>query len=184
MTRFQIVRVGSMGSVGRYHAPDAVAYPRGASVIVRSSRGLEIGEVLGPCDDIPLAQANGTLLRGMTIEDELLNVRLSKNREAAYQACAERIFQRQLPAVLMDVEHLFDGRTLIFHFLGEMTPELDAITDELTELYDANVSFRQFAETLEHGCGPGCGSDASQGGGCGDCGADCAIAGACSALRA
>ena len=172
-----------MGSVGRYHAPDAVSYPRGASVIVRSSRGLEIGEVLGLGDEAPLAQADGTLLRGMTVEDDLLNVRLSKNREAAYVACAERISQRNLPAVLMDVEHLFDGRTLIFHFLGEMTPELDAITAELTDLYDTNVSFRQFAETLEQGCGPGCGTDAAEGGGCGSCTTDCAIAGACSAKK-
>ncbi len=79
----------------------------------------------------------------------------------------------------MDVEHLFDGRTLWFYFLGEITPELSSITDELAELYEAQVQFRRFAETLTAGCGPGCGTEDAQGQGCQSCGTGCAIAGAC-----
>jgi hypothetical protein len=86
----------------------------------------------------------------------------------------------QLPAVLMDVEHLFDGQTLLFYFLGEITPELEALTDELAELYELHVQFRRFAEAVTTGCGPGCGTEAATGGGCTSCGTGCAVAGACS----
>src|SRR5205085_798999 len=69
-----LVRVGVMGNVGRFVSPDAVHYPRGARVIIRTPRGLEIGEVLGDgADSSPdLADADGALLRAMTAQDELL----------------------------------------------------------------------------------------------------------------
>src|SRR5262245_21484420 len=138
-----LVRVGVMGNVGRFVSPDAVHYPRGARVIVRTPRGLEIGEVLsgGPSTAPDLADADGVLLRAMMIEDELLEARLAKNREQAYDACAQRIADCGLPTVLIDVEHLFDGRSLVFYFLGEITPELESITAELAELYDAQAKF-------------------------------------------
>jgi hypothetical protein len=40
-----------MGQVGRFTAVDAVRYPRRSRVIVRTRRGLEIGEVLTPPKD-------------------------------------------------------------------------------------------------------------------------------------
>ncbi len=42
----------------------------------------------------------------------------------------------------MEVEYLFDGRTLCFYFLGEMTPELDVVTAELAEVYEAEAQLR------------------------------------------
>ncbi len=51
MSRHHFVRVGALGNVGRFTSVDAVAYPRASRVIVRTSRGLETGEVLGPADE-------------------------------------------------------------------------------------------------------------------------------------
>lgn len=183
MGRFHLVRVGLQGRVGRFTSPDATRFPRGSRVIVRTERGLETGDVLAP----PTAErdwgdADGTLLRGMTVEDQLLEARLGKNREEALEACAARIRELQLPVVLMDVEHLFDGQTLYFYFLGPALPELEGLTTELAENYEAQVQFRKFTETLTAGCGPGCGTE--EGGGCGDsCGSGCAVAGACGTRR-
>ena len=176
-----LVRVGVMGNVGRFVSPDAVHYPRGARVIIRTPRGLEIGEVLGrgTSSSPDLADADGALLRAMTIEDELLEARLVKNRAQAYDACAHRIVELGLPTVLIDVEHLFDGRSLVFYFLGEITPELEAITGDLAELYDAQAKFREFAKVVEEGCGPGCGTEHAAGGGCSSCATGCAVAGSC-----
>src|SRR5205823_15131293 len=63
--------------------------------------------------------------------DDLLITRLEKNRNQAFQACAARLQHLHLPAVLLDVEHLFDGQSLYFYFLGETPPEIDALTAEL-----------------------------------------------------
>jgi cell fate regulator YaaT (PSP1 superfamily) len=179
MAQSHLVRVGAMGNVGRFYSPDGAVYPRAARVIVRSGRGLEMGHVLLAEGDLPRDLSDGAVLRRMTVEDELLEARQAKNRDAAYAACAERIARARLPVVLMDVEHLFDGQTLVFYFLGEPSEELEAITSELTELYEAKVQFRKFTETLTEGCGPACGTEAAAGHGCGSCATGCALAGAC-----
>jgi cell fate regulator YaaT (PSP1 superfamily) len=180
MSRSHLVRVGSFGQIGRFVASDGSIYPRAARVVLRTHRGLEIGEVLAQPAAIGDDGTNdGAIVRGMTIEDELLQARLDKNRQAAHEACAARLQQLQLSVSLMDVEHLFDGQTLVFYFLGRQPPELEPLVAELAEVYDANVQFRAFAETVTQGCGPGCGTDEATGGGCTSCAAGCAVAGAC-----
>jgi cell fate regulator YaaT (PSP1 superfamily) len=173
-----------MGNVGRFTAVDAVRYPRHSRVIVRTSRGLEIGEVLDPpADIVENAPGDGSILRGMTVEDQLLEARLERNRQGAYDACAGRLAALALPATLMDAEHLFDGRTLVFYFLGEVTPELEMITDELAELYESQVQIRKFTEAVTAGCGPDCGTEDAVGGGCKTCVAGCAVASVCATSR-
>lgn len=180
MAQHHLVRVGALGTVGRFTSVDATRYPRRSTVIVRTGRGLEQGEVLAPpSDELTCLRADGSILRGMTVEDHLLAARLERNRQKACDACARLLAQREIPAVLMDAEHLFDGRSLVFYFLGEGTPELESLTEELASTYDAQVQFRKFAETFEVGCGPGCGTEEAAGQGCTSCATGCAIAGAC-----
>jgi cell fate regulator YaaT (PSP1 superfamily) len=169
MGRQHLVRVGALGHVGRFAAVDAVRYPRHARVVVRTGRGLELGEILDPPANVD--------------EVQLLEARLEKNRQAAYTACAARLADLGLPATLMDVEHLFDGQTLLFYFLGEMTPELESLTQELAELYETQVQFRRFTEAVTEGCGPGCGTEAATGGGCKTCATGCAVASACATRK-
>jgi cell fate regulator YaaT (PSP1 superfamily) len=185
MSRYHFVRVGAIGQVGRFAAVDAVRYPRHSRVIVRTRRGLEIGDVLSPPDDRDdsRAFADGDILRGMTVQDDLLQARLEKNRQKAYEACADLLSRHGVPAVLVDVEHLFDGQGLFFYFLGEVPPQLEAYTQRLAETYEAKVQFRKFTETLIEGCGPGCGTDEAKGnGGCDTC-ISCAVASACGTKR-
>lgn len=167
-----------MGNVGRFAAADASRYPRGARVIVRTSRGLELGEILAPPGDGPDAGAeDGKILRGMTDSDELLSARMEKYRQEAFQACQQALDDRGLATTLLEVEHLFDGRGLYFYFLGEVTPEIEQLTSELADVYDAQSQFRRFAEALTEGCGPDCGTDEG-GGNCDSC-STCAVAVAC-----
>jgi cell fate regulator YaaT (PSP1 superfamily) len=178
------VRFGLLGGVGRFAAADSQRYPRGARVVCRTGRGLEIGEVLAPLDSTEQQPTDGTLLRRVTIEDDLLLARIEKNRDEAYHACTQRLIERDIGAVLVDVEHLFDGQSLYFYFLGETTPELDALTAELAELYETEVQFRKFTETLTAGCGPHCGTEHAEGHGCGSGGCStCAMTGACGTTR-
>lgn len=180
--RQHLVRVGAMGHVGRFTSVDAVRYPRHARVVVRTGRGLELGEVLAEPDGADNQDADGSILRGMTSEDELLAARLELHRQSALKACAARLQEIGAEAVLIDVEHLFDGRTLLFYFLGEVTGQLEALTAELAELYEAQVQFRRFADAVSEGCGPDCGTDAAEG--CQSCTTGCAIAGACTTRHA
>jgi hypothetical protein len=183
MVGYHLVRVGAMGLVGNFQAADGGAYPRGARVVCRTRRGLEVGEILAArptsLGHPGAGSSDGTLLRRMTTEDHLLAARLEKDRQRAVQACARLLAQRSIPAVLLDAEPLFDGQSLYFYFLGEVPPELDLLTAELAETYASRVQLRKFTETLLQGCGPGCGTDQAPGGGCGSSCGSCATAGMC-----
>ncbi|TWT99718.1 hypothetical protein Pla108_06610 [Botrimarina colliarenosi] len=169
-----------MGHVGRFRSADGLGYRRGQRVIVRTARGLECGEVLSD-DPGSQAESDGPLLRRMTDADEMLAERLRRNRDAASEACVRLLAERGSNAVLLDVEHLFDGRGLYFYFLGDVDSTTEAISAELADAYNAEARFGQFADALEQGCGPGCGTAEAENG-CGTAGgcATCAVASACS----
>src|SRR5262245_14084007 len=118
-----------MGQIGRFAPAEPILFPRGARVICRTVRGLELGEVVSPVtrDGAP----DGVLLRGATPQDELIASRLQQHRDEAFQACARLLEQSGLSVELIDVEHLFDGQSLYFYFLGESTPVLEGITAQL-----------------------------------------------------
>ena len=117
----------------------------------------------------------------MTVEDELVLARIERRRDSAFAACQTLLNDRRIPATLIDVEHLFDGRGLYFYFLGPSSSELDLLTSELAETYEAEVQFRDFTQAVTDGCGPGCGTDEASGGGCGagTC-STCSVASFCS----
>lgn len=173
-----LVRIGILGQIGRFQSVDGVIFQRGGSVICRTGRGLEFGAVLNSVhnENADLPQV-GTILRGATPEDHLLWARIEKNRTEAFGACMLLLKQRSVDAVLMDVELLFDGSSIFFYFLGDITPDVAALTTELADAYEAKIQLRQFAEAMALGCGPDCGT---KDGGCsvGGC-STCSVANSC-----
>jgi cell fate regulator YaaT (PSP1 superfamily) len=177
---YHLVRYSLLGHVGRFVAAEAVRYPRNTRVVVRSPRGLEIGEVLAVPELADSTEiSDGQILRRVTVEDDLLSARLEKHRHEAFIACCDLLATHQVPAVLVDVEHLFDGQGLFFYFLGEVPTQANSVMQQLADIYETTVEFRKFAETLTEGCGPGCGTEEAKGqGGCASC-TSCAVASAC-----
>lgn len=179
-----LVRVGIMGNVGRYAAVDAVRYPSATQVVVRTARGLETGVVLTCLQrGRQMNRSDGKILRKMTAEDQWLARRLDHNRQKAYASCTRLLARERILTPLLDVEYLFDGKTLCFYFLGEGPPELGALMRELADVYDARAQVRALGERMEQGCGPGCGTENAEGSACSSCSTGCAIAGACHSQR-
>jgi cell fate regulator YaaT (PSP1 superfamily) len=173
-----LVRVGLFGQIGRFTAPTGEVVARGLRVVCRTRRGLEVGVVMRePSGDEPPGDDDGSLLRRVAPEDDLLLARLERDREKAFNRCARLLDERRLGVTLVDVEHLFDGRSLFFYFLGEVTPQVEALTQELAETYETTVRFRQFADALQRGCGPDCGTETASG--CGSACSSCSVAAAC-----
>lgn len=189
-----LVRVGLLGRVGRFTSPSGQAFPRGRRVVCRTVRGLEVGTILGESaksdaalgmkeqDQRPTpreSDLDGAVLRLVSPEDDLLLARLERNQHEAFSACSRLLEERRIPAMLVDVEHLFDGTALYFYFLGEVGPEVDALTTELAQAYEAKAELQRFADVLQQGCGPGCGTEEASG--CGSSGgcSTCSIAAAC-----
>ncbi len=176
MNADHLVRTGLLGAVGCFRAVDRMSYDRDATVICRTDRGLEVGTVLCSIDECDRElELDGALLRTAGREDRLIIERLEKFRDRAFNACTGLIQESGLPGTLVDVEHLFDGESLFFYFLGEPDPALESLTLQLAETYERKVKFKKFAEKLASGCGPDCGTKDCSSSGCGSC----ALSGGC-----
>ena len=174
------VRVGLMGTIGSFDAIDFRHYSRDDRVVCRTARGLEIGSVICPLDSEDskgLDHVDGELLRHVSPDDQLIVQRIERFRDRAFHACNRLVRKHRLRAVLVDVEHLFDGQSLVFYFLGEISDQLQGLTDRMSDEYEKKVQFRKFTERLANGCGPDCGTLASK---CGESGCGtCSLKGAC-----
>src|SRR5262245_42757169 len=166
-----LVSYGLTGELGRFGGPAGLR--RGTRVVIRTARGVEIGEVLRPASarlgalmgDAPA----GEVLRATTEDDE---------RQAAEQAARAAELLEGLPEAL-DCEVLLDGRTAVLQFAGaaaglrERAATLATSAGLTLSVYDAGTA----AE--EGGCGS-CGS----GGGCGSGGCSTGCGGETSEVRA
>lgn len=160
--RHFLIRLGTMGHVGRFRLSEPLQLRRTDRVVCRTIRGIEIGIVLGPADlrnakNIDLA--DGAILRRMSPEDEMLWGHLRELGKAAHHNCENWLAENGIVATLLEVEPLLDGKTLYFHFLSEVGSDVQEQLDRLVTIYEAEVRESQFSRLLEHGCGPGCGTD-------------------------
>ena len=182
-TGLYLVRVGSRQDIIPIHAGAAVL-ARGEQVLCRTSRGVEMGEVLAATYPEYLAAKDASkFIRKSRAEDQMIWRQLTKLSIDANNACQAFLESQSSPDVLLEVEPLIDGRTLYFHFLGTPSAETEQHVQELSEIYQKSVASSRFAQLLEHGCGPGCGTKEKSG--CGTSGgcAVCAIAGGCTATK-
>jgi cell fate regulator YaaT (PSP1 superfamily) len=172
------VRVGREGAVSACTCAEP-APNRDDEVVVRTSRGLEYGRVLGPARHGTEAVAE--IVRKATKQDRLLYERLTRRHADATEACCEQLDASHPELSLLDAEPLFDGRTVLFYFLGEpQADELQSLTDELAECYLQASGLDEFAHLLTEGCGPGCGTKekaCGTSGGCATCVAGCSVSG-------
>ncbi len=177
-----VARVGLLGQIGRFLAVDSTPYRRGERVVCRTARGVEPAEILGPLrTHYPLERIDGRLLRRFSVEDNVLWSNLAVLASETRDACQAWLEHRQLGGLLIDVEPLLDGRTLYFHFLADVPDDVQQHIDGLALVYERQVRKSKFAQLLESGCGPGCGTDEAKNG-CGTRGgcAVCQIAKRCS----
>ena len=177
-----LVRVGKLGQIGRFRTLQEAVFRRGARVVCRTQRGVEIGQILGPAQlkQSTIDLADGRLLRGMTVEDEILWGHLQEQADQAQNRCQKWLSEHDVAGLLIDVEPLLDGKTLYFHFLADVSPEIQHHLDQLAAIYERSVRESKFAQLLEHGCGPGCGTEEATNG-CGSKGgcAVCHVASKC-----
>ncbi len=193
---YYLTRVGVFGQVGRFHRTNATQLSRRDQVVCRTARGLEVGTIMGPTvmgpsvvrDTVATSRTDhaqagvgrveepvdGRIVRKMSTEDRLMWQQLQKLGAAAHSACEAWLRDNQIPAVLIEVEPLLDGKTLYFHFLSAVGIEVQQQLDELAAIYEKEVQQSKFARLLEHGCGPGCGTSSavngcSSRGGCAVC---------------
>ena len=196
MERSYLIRYGMMGQVGRFAADPGSGYDRGQTVVVRSHRGTELGEVLIEAPDRATADVppagTARVLRAAGPEDVEHARVAERDRDDRFAAC-ERVFRDGVwPIELIDVEPLLDDRRTVLHYLGPHRLDVSGVLAAFRSACELDVMLQPVGldlpdeedtsadEEPEHSCGScgsggggGCGSGGGCGtssGGCGDCG--------------
>jgi len=142
-----VVRTGVMRALGVYSTNRDDFYPRGSQVVVRTDRGVEIGEVLCEATDAAVAHLSepgqGQLMRLMTAEDARERSRLLAHARDEYQTCLRLIEQEKLEMRLVDVEHLFGGERVVVYYLAENRVDFRELVRQLAAEFQTRVEMRQ-----------------------------------------
>ena len=181
-----LVSHGKSGVGGVFTSSEPLALRRGCEVVVQTSRGVEIGAVLGPASLTQArllgASSSGSLLRPVTLNDGAQRDGLTLQERDLFEASRARALESGLALEILDVDLLFDGQNAIVQFLGEEA-ETEAFAKSLEQQFRLTIRLENLAlpiphEEAEPGCDkPDCGRTAgggcttcSTGGGCSSCG--------------
>jgi len=193
MERSYLIRYGLTAQVGRFTADPGAVFERGRTVVVRSHRGTELGEILieapeRSAPDIPPAGTARVLREAGP--DDLERARLAaRSRDDRFAACL-RVFQGGVwPIDLIDVEPLLDDGRTVLHYLGPHRLDVEGVLAAFRAATDLDVMLQPVGRDLpdedpappddDHGCGS-CGSEVSgcgTGGGCGSSKGGCSDCG-------
>jgi cell fate regulator YaaT (PSP1 superfamily) len=142
-----VVRYGAMRFLGVFSAAAGRECRRGMSVIARTDRGLEIGEVL--CEATPEATGRikdpgaGQILREMTAEDRNELTRLERQAREQFDVCRKNIERLGLKMQLVDIEHLFGGERIVVYYLAESRVDFRELVRALAGEFQTRIEMRQ-----------------------------------------
>ncbi|GAB6167439.1 regulatory iron-sulfur-containing complex subunit RicT [Thermostilla marina] len=144
-----VVRYGAMRLIGVFNPPKGDSPPirRGDQVIVRTDRGLEVGEVLCEATERVVARLDnpgeGTILRLMTNDDRREAERLRKQSIDEMDVCWKWIRKLGLQMDLVDVEHLFGGERIIVYYLADGRVDFRELVRKLAAEFQTRIEMRQ-----------------------------------------
>ena len=192
MERSYLIRYGTASQIGRFSADPEPVFERGDLVVIRSHRGIELGEILveggDPGSDQHDSSSVTRILRPAGPEDVMEARRAETERDRRFALCSEVLEVGAWPIDLIDVEPLLEGNRTVLHYLGARIPDVTELLAAFRTVCDLDVMFQPVgldeptddpdADQDHHGCGScsssgGCGSVSGGCGtasGCGDCG--------------
>ena len=142
-----LVRHGAMRFLGEFTPLSGVEAVRADTVILRTERGIEAGEVLCPATPQALAvipePTRGELVRVATRDDHAKLKQLGELREMDYSAGTRLIAQHKLPMQLVDVERIFGGERIVFYFLSESRVDFRELVKSMAREFHTRIELRQ-----------------------------------------
>ena len=142
-----VVRYGSMRSLGVFSTRGGRKLVRGNEVIARTSRGLEVGEVL--CEATPDAVEqiqnpdNGQIVRLMTMEDHNEQAHLRLQARDELSQCEAIVRELGLDMQLVDIEHVFGGERIVVFYLSEDRVDFRELVKRLASEFQTRIEMRQ-----------------------------------------
>ncbi len=172
-----LVQYGRSAFVGRFAFPGGAELARGDRVVVRTPRGVELGEVLCSAEDRFAGAldpaAGGDLLRPAGPADEAAAAEREALGHSLLSAAEALAGTSGLPLALIDAEVMLDGSAAVVHALPLGPCDADPLFADLSARFGLpvrllDVSRTPAAKDPPLTCGkPDCGSGS---GGCSSCG--------------
>ena len=142
-----VVRYGVMRFLGVFSTSGGREYRRGASVIARTDRGLEVGEVLCEATAEALGRmkdpGSGQILREMAVEDRHELARLQHQAKQEIEVCQQHIQRLGLKMQLVDAEHIFGGERIVIYYLAESRVDFRELVRLLAGEFQTRIEMRQ-----------------------------------------
>ncbi len=177
-----ILGYGLAGDFGRFRSAAPLSLARGERAVIRTDRGLEMGQVLRPARPrhatfLPNTTV-GQLLRPTSPEDEDRAEKMGARADEILAEGTALIETLGLPLALLDAEVLLDSEHALLHYLHWDECDIREWVSRMSRRFEMHVALidrtAPAAAEEDHGCGScgsgeGCGICGS-GGGCGSCG--------------
>ena len=142
-----IVRYGLMRSIGVMGSRNDKEYRRGMEVVVRTDRGVEIGQVLCEATDDALSHLDqpptGQVVRQVMDEDLKAIDDIDGARQKKLQSCQKHIDALGLDMKLIDVESLFGGERLVVFYLSDQRVDFRELVKLLASEYQTRIEMKQ-----------------------------------------
>lgn len=142
-----LVRHGAMRFLGEFASPPGAAVRRGDTVILRTERGQEVGQVLCPATPEAVGvipePTRGDILRIASPEDQAKIAQLEETRKKELAAAEELVQQHRLAMQLVEIEHLFGGERLVFYFVSEQRVDFRELVRSLAREFHTRIELRQ-----------------------------------------
>ncbi|MBN9120558.1 MAG: signal peptidase [Planctomycetes bacterium] len=136
-----------MRFIGEFVQPPGTTVGRGDTVILRTERGQENGEVL--CRATPQTVAaipeptRGDVLRVATPEDHAKIARIREQQKQQFAAGERLVHHHRLGMQIVDVEFLFGGERLVFYFLAEGRVDFRELVKSMAREFHTRIELRQ-----------------------------------------
>lgn len=142
-----VCRFGIMRSLGVFAAKNDQPYLRGQQVVIRTNRGLEVGEVLVEATENVLKQMNdpmyGHLLRKLSTEDQDDFQRIQQQQRDRMVRCKEIIADLKLDMKTIDVEQLFGGEKMVVYYVADERVDFRELVKKFAAEFKTKIEMRQ-----------------------------------------
>lgn len=126
--------------------PSGLELHMGNDVIVETTRGMDMGEVVLPPCEMPedkVVQPLKKAVRLATEQDRQSVAENIANEKSAHDICTEKITTHKLEMKLVDVEYTFDKHKIIFYFTANGRVDFRALVKDLASVFKTRIELRQ-----------------------------------------
>ena len=139
------IRFKKLGKIYFFN-PKTWKVSKGEKVIVETSQGEEVGEVVianRQVNDDKIVEPLKRMLRIANKRDLRRYEECRKKEKEAFKTCQKKIKEHKLDMNLIDVECKFDNSKLLFYFTAEGRIDFRELVKDLAAIYKTRIELRQ-----------------------------------------